>query len=88
MKVDGTIEEDPNSSWPFFTLLDAIASGKSVAITSPGMGTFPQVASGPATPNSASATTTTTNSSIIHAASGLQNYTLMTSLPKFLYISS
>jgi hypothetical protein len=84
--VDGTIEEDPNSSWPFFTLLDAIASGKSVAITSPGLGTFPQAASGPATPNSASATTT--NSSILHAASGLQNYTLITPLPNFLYISS
>ena len=25
--VNDTVEEDPNSSWPFFTVLDAIATG-------------------------------------------------------------
>ncbi len=29
-------ENDPNGQWPFFTVLDAIATGKTVVITNPG----------------------------------------------------
>lgn len=36
LKAEGSVEEDPNGVWPFFTLLDAIATGKTVAITNPG----------------------------------------------------
>ncbi|EFX61727.1 hypothetical protein DAPPUDRAFT_258324 [Daphnia pulex] len=35
--AEGPVEEDPNGVWPFFTVLDAIATGKTVAITSPGV---------------------------------------------------
>ena len=33
-QTEGPVEEDPNGAWPFFTVLDAIATGKTVAITS------------------------------------------------------
>jgi len=33
--AEGPVEEDPNGVWPFFTVLDAIATGKTVAINSP-----------------------------------------------------
>jgi len=39
-QVEGGLEEDPNSSWPFFTVLDAIAMGKTVTITNPAVGPF------------------------------------------------
>ena len=32
-QTEGPVEEDPNGAWPFFTVLDAIATGKTVAIT-------------------------------------------------------
>lgn len=35
VQAEGPMEEDPNGAWPFFTVLDAIATGKTVAITSP-----------------------------------------------------
>lgn len=33
-------EDDPNGVWPFFTVLDAIATGKTVAITNSGNTSF------------------------------------------------
>lgn len=65
MQAEGPVEEDPNGVWPFFTVLDAISTGKTVAITSPGIN-FQVSGSEPSAPNSTSASgTNTVNTSVI-----------------------
>ena len=62
--MEGTTDEDPNSSWPFFTVLDAIASGKTVTITSP-VGTSPTFQQGAA--SCSSSINTTINASVLQS---------------------
>jgi len=63
-QMEGTTHEDPNSSWPFFTVLDAIASGKTVTITSP-VGTSPTFQQGAA--SCSSSINTTINASVLQS---------------------